>query len=305
MANRKQTKRDLKARKRAEREAARHAERRRALVTAGIVMAVVVVGGVLIGFTIVEEGNAAAARERELEEQASEAAREASEAAEQIADRKVACGAEAPRVAGEDKPMFDEPGNVTRPGVDYQAVVATSCGEVTIDLAEEQAPETVNSFVFLARQDFFRGLEIFRNAPSIGALQTGSGTNQADWQIGYTLPDELTFADEEGYPAGAVAMANAGPGTSGSQFFFVYNDRFTLEPAYTRFGTVTRGLDVLERVGAIETIGPSGETPGEVVYIDDVTITRDSSGDGGGRGGGNRDRANRRDRDGGGNRGNG
>lgn len=300
MANRKQTKRELKARKRAAREAARRAERRRALVTAGIVTAVVVVGGALIGFTIVQERNAAAAQERELAEQASEAAREASEAAEQIASRDVACGAEAPEAAGEDKPTFDEPEDVTRDGVDYQAVVTTSCGEVTIDLAEQLAPETVNSFAFLAQQDFFRGLEIFRNAASIGALQTGSGTNEADWQIGYTLPDELAFAEEEGYPAGAVAMANAGPDTSGSQFFFVYNDRFGLDPAYTRFATVTSGLDVLERIGAIETIGPAGETPGEVVYIEDVTITRASSDDSRG-GSGSGTRAGGRSRDNSGN----
>ena len=298
MADRKQTKRELKERKRAAREAARRAERRRALVTAGIVAGVVLVGGVLIGVTIVQERTAAAEEERQLAEQASEAAREASEAAEQIASRDVACGAEAPRAAGEEKQTYDEPADVTDDGADYRAVITTSCGEVTIDLAEDQAPETVNSFAFLAREDFYRGLEIFRNAASIGALQTGSGTNRADWQIGYTLPDELALAEEEGYPAGAVAMANAGPGTAGSQFFFVYNDSFALDPTFTRFGTVTGGLDVLQRIGAIETIGPAGETPGEVVYIEDVTITKASSnqGRGGDRDGGRRgDGGNRND----------
>ena len=282
MVNRKQTRREAKADKRAAREAARRAERRRALVTAGIVAVVVTVGLSLIGFTVAQERTAAAEQEREAARQASEAARQASEAAEAIADREVACGASAPDAADEEKQTYDEPEQVLDDGVDYRAVITTSCGEVTIDLAEQEAPETVNSFVFLARQGFFGGLEIFRNATSIGALQTGSGTDEASWQVGYTIPDELELAEDEGYPAGAVAMANAGPDTGGSQFFFVYNDRFELDPAYTRFATVTRGLDVLERIGAIETIGPSDETPGEIVYIDNVEIVEASDDAGGG-----------------------
>lgn len=271
-AERKKTKRELKAAKQAAREAARRAERRRALTTAGIVAAVLLVGGGLIAFTIFEEQQAAAEQERAAAEAASEAARQASEAAEQVANREVACGAEAPGSADAERQTFAEPEQVLEDGTDYGAVITTSCGEVTIDLAEDRAPETVNSFVFLAREGFYDGLEIFRNATSIGALQTGSGTNEASWQVGYTLPDELQLAEEEGYPPGAVAMANAGPDTAGSQFFFVYNDKFRLEPSYTRFATVTEGLDVLEEIGAIETIGPSGETPGEAVYIEGVEI---------------------------------
>ena len=271
-ADRKQTKRELKAAKRAAREAARRAERRRALATAGIVAAVVVVGGGLIAFTIFEEQQAAAQQEREAAEAASEAAQQASEQAEAIADRDVACGAEAPPSGDAERQTFDEPDQVIEDDTDYSAVITTSCGEVTIDLASDAAPKTVNSFVFLAQEGFFDGLEIFRNAASIGALQTGSGTNDAGWQIGYTLPDELELAESDGYPPGTVAMANAGPDTGGSQFFFVYNDAFGLEPSYTRFGTVTEGLDVLKEIGAIETIGETGETPGEVVYLERVEI---------------------------------
>ena len=277
---RKQTRRELKAAKQAAREAAKRAERRRALVTAGIVAAVLLVGGGLIAFTIFEEQQAAAEQERQAAQAASEAAQQASEAAEEVASRQVACGAEAPAAADPERQTFDEPEQVLEEGTDYGAVIITSCGEVTIDLAEDRAPETVNSFVFLSQQGFFDGLEIFRNATSIGALQTGSGTNEASWQIGYTLPDELDLAESEGYPPGAVAMANAGPDTSGSQFFFVYNDQFALEPSYTRFATVTDGLDVLEEIGAIETIAPSGETPGEVVYIESVEIVEGPSGGG-------------------------
>jgi peptidyl-prolyl cis-trans isomerase B (cyclophilin B) len=270
--NRKQTKRERKQAKQAAREAARRAERRRTIFTAAIVGVVVLIGAGLIALTLVDEREAAAEAEREAAAAASEAARQASEEAEQLANREVACGGQVPEAADEDRQTYDEPDDVLTEGVDYRAVIETSCGRVELDLAEGRAPEAVNSFVFLARQGFFDGLEIFRNATTIGALQTGSGTNDATWQIGYALPDELEFAQEEGYPPGAVAMANSGPDTAGSQFFFVYNDSFGLEPTFTRFATVTEGLDVLQRIGEIPTIGPRGESPSELVYMNSVEI---------------------------------
>jgi peptidyl-prolyl cis-trans isomerase B (cyclophilin B) len=278
VANRKQTKRELKLQKQAAREEARRAERRRTLITAGIVLAVVAAGLGLVGLTLYEDRQAAAEEERDAAAAASEAAAAASEEAEALANREVACDATAPDTADAERPTFEQAEEVLTEGVDYQAVIDTSCGEVVIDLAESEAPETVNSFVFLARKGFYDGLEIFRNAASIGALQTGSGTNDTSWQIGYTLPDELALAEAEGYEPGAVAMANAGPDTGGSQFFFVYNENFTLEPAYTRFGTVVEGLDVLERIGEIATIGAQGESPSELVYMNSVEIVEAEGG---------------------------
>jgi len=278
VANRKQTKRELKLQKQAAREEARRAERRRTLITAGIVLAVVAAGLGLVGLTLYEDRQAAAEEERDAAAAASEAAAAASEEAEALANREVACDATAPDTADAERPTFEQAEEVLTDGVDYQAVIDTSCGEVVIDLAESEAPETVNSFVFLARKGFYDGLEIFRNAASIGALQTGSGTNDTSWQIGYTLPDELALAEAEGYEPGAVAMANAGPDTGGSQFFFVYNENFTLEPAYTRFGTVVEGLDVLERIGEIATIGAQGESPSELVYMNSVEIVEAEGG---------------------------
>jgi peptidyl-prolyl cis-trans isomerase B (cyclophilin B) len=277
VATRKQTKRELKLQKQAAREAARRAERRRALVTAGIVTAVIVLGAGLIALTLISERNAAAEEGRQAAEAASEAAAAASEEAKALADRKVACGAEAPEGTGKPKPTFEQPEDVVAEGIAYQAVIETSCGRIVLDLDAARAPETVNSFVFLAQQGFFDGLEIFRNATSIGALQTGSGSNESAWQLGYTIPDELEAAEQDGYPPGAVAMASQGPDTSGSQFFFVYNDKFTLDPAYTRFATVTEGLDVLERIGSIPPIGAEGESPSELVYLNRVEIIQAES----------------------------
>lgn len=278
MANRKQTKQELKRQKQQAREAARRAERRRTLITVGIVVGVVAVGVGLVGLTLFQDRQQAAAAEREAAEAASEAARQASEQAQALADRDVACDASAPETADAQRETYAEPEQVLDEETDYQAVIDTSCGQVVVDLAEKEAPETVNGFVFLAQQGFYDGLEIFRNATTIGALQTGSGTNDAGWQIGYTLPDELALAVEEGYDAGAVAMANAGPDTGGSQFFFAYNDSFALDPTFTRFGTVTEGLDVLERIGEIETLGAQGETPSERIYMNSVEIREAKSG---------------------------
>lgn len=264
----KQTKRERKAAKQAAREQARREERRRTLLTIGIVGVVVVLGAALIGLTLAQQRADEAEARRAAEEAASEAQRQA----EELANRPVACGASAPEGADEPKPTFEEPEAVLDEGVDYAAVVTTSCGTLEIDLAEDRAPRAVNNFLFLVGEGFYDGLEIFRNATTITALQTGSGTNNAAFQIGYALPDELEFAEAEGYPDGAVAMANSGPDSAGSQFFFVYGDAFALDPTFTRFGTVESGQDVLDRIGEIPTTGPRGETPEELVYLESIEI---------------------------------
>jgi peptidyl-prolyl cis-trans isomerase B (cyclophilin B) len=268
----------------AEREAARRKQRQQTLFTVIVIAIIVGIGGVLVAVTINEESQAA----REAAEEASELAEKmASEAAasesatEGPDDRKVACKAEAPANAGEEKPTFKEPEQVLEDGVDYGAVITTSCGTVTVDLYEDEAPETVNSFVFLAQEGFFDGLEIFRNATSIGALQTGAGTNEATWDIGYTIPDELDVAEKDKYPPGTLAMANSGPNSGGSQFFFVYNDLFQLDPAYAVFGLADeKGIEVLAKIGAIPVVNPTaepgdpdGEKPSQITYMESVKIT--------------------------------
>lgn len=259
-----QHKKERKAAREAERRAAARAERQRNIMTVIVVAVVVGVGGVLVWLSLDDTAAEPAAEELEdAEEEGEDGGDEA------LADVEPCDPAPPPDGAGEDKPTFDAPGQVLEEGVDYQAVIETSCGQVVIDLDEERAPETVNSFVFLAEQGFYDGVEIFRHAPSISALQTGAGDNTAGWDVGYTVPDELEAAEEEGYPAGAVAMANRGPDTSGSQFFFVYADS-PLPPDYTKFGDTVEGLDVLRSIGAIET---EGEEMAEQVFMESVTIT--------------------------------
>lgn len=302
----KKHKREIKAQKRAAREAARRAEQRRNQMTALIVVLVMLVGGVLIWLSIDRPGtDLADADELPTPTGTETPADEPSEPGEVVPqdpsatpgepvdsgltpavdDREVACGAEEPDGVDEPRPQYPGgPADVLEDGVDYTATIETSCGTIVLDLLEDEAPATVNAFVFLAEEGFFDGQEIFRNATSIGALQTGSGDNTNTWSIGYTLPGELAVAQRDGYPAGAVAMANSGsPDSGGSQFFFVYNDlfdaAFEANRTYAVFAQVVEGMDVLEEIGAIPTTEEGGETPSQRVYMESVTISADGGPD--------------------------
>lgn len=272
--------RQLRVDRTAEREAAARKHRQQTIFTIIVIAIIIGAGGVLVAVTINEESQAA----REAAEKASELASEMANSeppSEGPDTRPVACGGEAPANAGEEKTTFKEPKQVLEDGVDYGAVITTSCGTVTVDLYEEETPETVNSFVFLAQEGFFDGLEIFRNATSIGALQTGAGTDEATWDIGYKLKDELDVAKKDEYPPGTLAMANSGPDSGGSQFFFVYNDLFKLDPSYAVFGIAdAKGIKVLGKIGAIPVVDaaaepgdPNGEKPSEITYMESVEIT--------------------------------
>jgi peptidyl-prolyl cis-trans isomerase B (cyclophilin B) len=276
----KQAKRELRRQRDAAREQARRKHRQQTLFTGIVILIIVAIGGVIIYLSArptTPEELAAGASEAAASEGASEGA---SESVVPVTERPVACGGQLPRGAGKQKPTFEEPEQVTRKGTNYRAVITTSCGRFTVDLLERQAPETVNSFVFLAQEGFFDGLAIFRNASTIGALQTGAGTNEAAFDVGYTIPDELRAAKDDGYTPGTLAMANAGPDTGGSQFFFVYNDRFKLPPQYAVFGrTDAEGRRILSRIGRIPTLAPdaqpgdpAGEAPARVAWIESVEI---------------------------------
>lgn len=282
----KQKKREIKQAKLAAREAARRRERARTIQTGIVIAIAVALGGVII-FASLQNPDADVALDDTASELPSELASDlpsdlASEgpsegpsdvASEPAAPPVPACQPPGPAAnAGQEKPTFEAPeqGQIA-PDRGYRARIDTTCGVIVVDLAEEDAPETVNSFVFLARSGFFNGLEIFRNSPGISIVQTGAGTNQNDFSIGYTIPDELARAEALGYPAGSIAMANSGPGgTGGSQFFLVYGDS-QLPPQYTNFGGVVEGLDVLRSIGAIPNEDGT-ETPTTPAYINSIQI---------------------------------
>lgn len=265
----KQNKRELKRRKQEQRAAAAKAERQRTIFTLIVIAVVVAIGAVLVAVSL-DDGTPSAAgstAETPMTDPGDGGGTVAAEACEP---------APAPAGADAEKPTFEmAPADVLQEGTDYRAVVETSCGTVVVDLLEDGAPQAVGNFVFLAREGFYDGLRIFRNAPSIFALQTGAGGDEASWQIGYTFEDELSVAEEEGYTPGSVAMANSGPDTNGSQFFFVYGPS-PLPPDYTKFGQVVEGLDVLESIGAIPV---EGETPTREVYMESVSILTEDAGE--------------------------
>jgi cyclophilin family peptidyl-prolyl cis-trans isomerase len=170
------------------------------------------------------------------------------------------------------------------PGVDYSAVIATSCGDIEVDLAEEQAPNTVASFVFLSREGYFDGLTWHRVVGGF-VIQSGdpNGRNgEPPDGPGYTIDDELEGVQDKDYRYGTVAMANSGPDTSGSQFFIVAHDRENSEPAgldaaYTIFGQVAEdSFDVIDSISRQPVTGGddpvTAEQPRVPVYIESVEI---------------------------------
>jgi len=158
-------------------------------------------------------------------------------------------------------------------GVDYQATLHTSKGDIVIDLFEQETPQTVNSFVFLAREGFYNGVTFHRVIEGF-MIQTGDPTGTGAGGPGYEFDDEPFTRD---YTPGTVAMANHGPNTNGSQFFIVQADlRGRLPKDYTIFGEVTQGMDVVDAIAAVEkTYNPRmGEqsAPVEPIYIESVEI---------------------------------
>lgn len=147
----------------------------------------------------------------------------------------------------------------------YQAVLATNHGDITIDLDPGRSPQTVNNFVFLAREGFYDGVIFHRVVPGF-VIQGGDPTGTGTGGPGYSFRDELDGAP--GYHEGTVAMANAGPNTNGSQFFVCLGS-VGLPHQYTIFGQVTDGMDAVHSVAAAPR---SGEKPVEDCTIASVTI---------------------------------
>jgi len=201
----------------------------------------------------------------------------------QPAPAEVACGAEAPKAAGKPKPQFSGPPPMKiDPQKTYIATMVTSCGTIEIELDPKTAPQTVNSFVFLANNGYFDGQYIHRIDTSIDVLQGGDPTGTGSGGPGYVIPDELQGGEQ--YGPGVFAMANAGPNTGGSQFFIITGDNghnLDSNPNYTVFGHVTSGLDVAQRIQKLPIKDPaaaqqgdiSGQAPLQAVYFDSVTIT--------------------------------
>jgi cyclophilin family peptidyl-prolyl cis-trans isomerase len=167
---------------------------------------------------------------------------------------------------------FDAPEDQDLSGT-VVAVLSTSCGDLTVELDADSYPETVNSFVFLAREGYFDGGACHRLVDGF-VLQCGDPTATGTGDAGYSIPDE--FPDEDfAYTQGVVAMANAGAGTTGSQFFIVTGDASQLGPQFSVLGTVIEFGDILDALAEVPLgLQPNGEpsSPLETIYIESVIV---------------------------------
>jgi cyclophilin family peptidyl-prolyl cis-trans isomerase len=196
---------------------------------------------------------------------------------------KVACGGQRPPTASQAKPQFDSapnPKDVLDKNTTYTAVLETSCGTINVELDSAGAPNTVASFVFLAEKGYFDGTYFHRVVDSIDVIQGGDPAGTGSGGPGYTIPDELT--GKEHYAPGAIAMANAGPNTGGSQFFIITGpggSNLDNNPNYAIFGNVTEGLPVAKEINSFmpKKDGSYDGPPTEAIYIDSVTIEKTKS----------------------------
>jgi cyclophilin family peptidyl-prolyl cis-trans isomerase len=156
----------------------------------------------------------------------------------------------------------------------YTALIKTEKGEVSVQLNAKDAPETVNNFVFLAKDGYYNGVTFYRviadHSGQIHFAQAGDPTGTGNGGPGYDLPVEKTDVPVR---AGVLAMAKpptAGSPNNGSQFFVALADEPALDGKTTVFGTVTSGLDVLESLTPRDPQAAQDQDPG--ARIESITI---------------------------------
>src|SRR3954468_20927404 len=171
--------------------------------------------------------------------------------------------------SSEKKQRFDGPPPMCiDPAKRYTAEMVTNKGSMTIALDAASAPGTVNNFVVLSRYHYYDGVGFHRIIPGF-MCQGGDPEGTGRGGPGYRFDDELPAPGR--YEIGSVAMANAGPNTNGSPFFICSgNTGVRLPPAYSLFGKVVKGLDVLEEMQSVPT--GSGDRPRGDLVIESIVI---------------------------------
>ena len=153
------------------------------------------------------------------------------------------------------------------PTKNYTATMVTNKGTMTIALDPVNAPLTVNNFVFLARYHYYDGVTFHRIIPGF-VIQGGDPQGTGMGGPGYTFEDEI---NQHKVVRGALAMANAGPNTNGSQFFIVTTGAAPwLDGKHTVFGKVTTGMEVVDAIS--ETDRDARDRPREDIRIERVSV---------------------------------
>lgn len=270
------------AKRKLERQLARRAEkarrRRTVAVTATIVVVVVVVAGI---FYLTRTGSDEAASASGKSDPSATSSAQPTEAT------SGPCGyAPTKRSAAKQVGLPKDPSPTPSKGT-VSVNLDTSQGKIGLTLNRGKAPCTVQSFVHLAKSNFYDGTSCHRltTSEALKVLQCGDPTGTGRGGPGYEFKDELPsdleqapqkFQGREGntkvYPRGTLAMANSGPDTNGSQVFMVYEDSY-LPPKYTVFGHISEpGLKVLEKVAAKGVEPGSKSKPAMPVKIKDAAV---------------------------------
>ncbi|MBI3688974.1 MAG: peptidylprolyl isomerase [Actinobacteria bacterium] len=162
-----------------------------------------------------------------------------------------------------DAGMPPDPAHTPATGTEPMTL-ETSQGTITVAMDRAKAPCTVQSFEFLTGEKFFDGTRCHRltTSPTLSVLQCGDPSGTGQGGPTYQIKDEgLTGAT---YKRGTMAMANGGPNTNSSQFFLVYKDS-RLPPSYTPVGTISSGLDVLDKIGKAGSDDANGQGDGKPI----------------------------------------
>jgi cyclophilin family peptidyl-prolyl cis-trans isomerase/protein-disulfide isomerase len=167
----------------------------------------------------------------------------------------------------EERQFNDCPPMTIDPNKQYLAVLKTEKGDITLELFADKAPLAVNNFIFLAQQGWYDGVTFHRVLPDFMA-QTGDPTGTGFGGPGYAFDNEISDLKFDG--PGVVGMANAGPGSNGSQFFITYAAAPHLDGGFTIFGRLISGMEVLEQLTPRDPSQPVELPPGD--QITQVTI---------------------------------
>ena len=247
----------------------------------GIAVVLVLIAGA-VTWVVIGRGNQA-----EEGAQATPSPSASSTAASAVSSSPASTGPAEPSTSAAASIVCAEPGTVRGDSKSYESAppvaaltsatitLETNCGSIVIETLPALAPATVASEVFLAKEGFYDQTSCHRLTTSgIYVLQCGDPKADGTGGPGYSVPDENLPAEGQGnYPAGTVAMANAGPGTAGSQFFIVYQDT-TLPSGYTIWGTVVDGLDIVTGVAAAGVEGGATDgSPAQPVFITKAIVT--------------------------------
>lgn len=183
-----------------------------------------------------------------------------------------------PPALPESPPTFDEvPDASIAEDAVWQATLVTSCGEIVVELFGDKAPQTVSSFIHLAREGYWLDSPCHRLVTSgIFVLQCGDPTGAGSGGPGYGYGVENAPGDYR-YPRGTLAMARTqDPNSNGGQFFIVYDDTELPDPVgYSIFGEVVEGMEIVDRVaeaGVGGSVGP--EAPAQPISILDVRVEK-------------------------------